>query len=57
VLLRSRPDTVHRFPSRKTPTSSLLKEGCPIKVSPRIGMTPAVADCRSQGAANAPAAR
>ena len=45
-LLRSRPDSVHRFLPRKTQTSTLLTEGCPTASQPRIGITPAVADCR-----------
>lgn len=46
VLLRSRPDTVHRFPLRRTQTSAPLNKGSSTSMSPRIGITPAVADCR-----------
>ncbi len=46
MLLRSRPDTVHGFLLRKTQTSTSLIGGCSATVHPRIGITPAVADCR-----------
>ena len=45
MLLRSRPDTVHRFLLRETQTSTPLIEGSFTTIQPRIGMTPAVADC------------
>ena len=46
VLLHSCPDTVHRVLLRKTQTSTSLIEGSFAGKSPRIGITPAVADCR-----------
>ena len=46
VLLHSCPDTVHRFLLRKTQTSTSLIEGSFAMKGPRIGITPAVADCR-----------
>ena len=46
VLLHSCPDTVHRFLLHETQTSSPLIEGSSAAKSPRIGITPAVADCR-----------
>ena len=46
VLLRSRPDTVHEFPLRKTRASTPLFRGGPTKKHPRQDITPAVADCR-----------
>ena len=46
MLLRSRPDTVHRFPLHKTQTSTSLTKCCPTVKQPQIGITPAVADCR-----------
>ena len=45
VLLHSCPDTVHRFLLRKTQTSTPLIEGSATGYKPRIGITPAVADC------------
>ena len=46
VLLRSRPDTVHRFPSRKTRTSTSLIGGSSASFRPLHNITPAIADCR-----------
>ena len=46
MLLRSRPDTVHRVPLRKTQTSTPLMKGSSTAKLPRLGITPAVADCR-----------
>ena len=46
MLLRSRPDTVHRFLLRKTQTSTSLIKGSFTAKQPRFGITPAVADCR-----------
>ena len=46
VLLRSRPDTVHRDLLRRTQTSSPLMKRCSTDKEPRFGITPAVADCR-----------
>jgi len=46
VLLHSCPDTVHRFPLRKTQASTPLIEGCSQMKDPQIRITPAVADCR-----------
>ena len=46
VLLRSRPDTVHRFPSRKTQISTSLLRGCFANKHPLRNITPAIADCR-----------
>ena len=46
MLLHSCPDTVHRFPLRKTQTSSSLIEGGSTMHDPRRVITPAVADCR-----------
>ena len=46
MLLHSCPDTVHRFLLRKTQTSTPLIEGSSTGYKPRIGITPAVADCR-----------
>ena len=57
VLLRSRPDTVHRFPSRKTQTSTPLTGGSSADCRPPRNITPAIADCRYKGTANTPAAR
>ena len=45
-LLRSRPDTVHRFPSRKTQTSTPLTKGSLTDKSPPCNITPTIADCR-----------
>ena len=46
MLLRSRPDTVHRDLLRRTQTSSPLMKRCSTDKEPRFGITPAVADCR-----------
>ena len=46
VLLRSRPDTVHRFPSRKTQASTPLIKGSSTNRCPQRNITPAIADCR-----------
>ena len=46
VLLHSCPDTVHRFPLRKTQTSTPLSQGSPAVSCPGRGITPARADCR-----------
>ena len=46
VLLHSCPDTVHRFPLRKTQTSTPLTQGSSATCCPRQGITPAGADCR-----------
>ena len=46
VLLRSRPDTVHRDLLRRTQTSTPLMKRCSADKKPRFGITPAVADCR-----------
>ena len=46
VLLRSRPDTVHRVPSRETQTSTSLSGGSPADCRPLRNITPAIADCR-----------
>ena len=46
VLLRSRPDTVHRFLPRKTRISTSRTRGSFDQNSPRHSITPTVADCR-----------
>lgn len=46
VLLRSRPDTVHRASSRETHPSTPLIRGSATNLSPRHNITPAIADCR-----------
>ena len=46
VLLRSRPDTVHRFLPRKTRISTPLNQGSFDKKSPLHSITPTIADCR-----------
>ena len=46
MLLHSCPDTVHGFLLRKTQTSTPLMKGSSARYIPRIGITPAVADCR-----------
>ena len=46
MLLRSRPDTVHEFPLRKTRTSTPLTKASPTDKNPRQNITPAIADCR-----------
>ena len=46
VLLRSRPDTVHRFPSRETRISTSLTKGSSASCRPPRNITPAIADCR-----------
>lgn len=46
MLLRSRPDMVHRFLLRKTRTSTPLIPGSPSVGFPRKDITPAIADCR-----------
>ena len=46
MLLRSRPDMVHRFLLRKTKISTPLIPGSPSVGFPRKDITPAVADCR-----------
>ena len=46
VLLHSCPDTVHRFPLRKTQTSTPLTQGSFAMVGPGQGITSAGADCR-----------
>ena len=46
MLLRSRPDMVHRFLLRKTQASTLLKPGSRNAYSPRQNITPAIADFR-----------
>ena len=48
VLLRSRPDTVHGFPSRKTQISTPLVEGSSTENSPKQTITSAIADCRNR---------
>ena len=45
VLLCSQPDTVHRFPLRKTQTSSPLIKGSPTVTNPGQSITPTIADC------------
>ena len=45
VLLCSQPDTVHRFPLRKTQTSTPLAEGSYTGKGPRPVITPTRADC------------
>lgn len=57
VLLCSHPDTVQKFPLHETRTSTPLNKGSSTKLIPRIGITPAIADFRLQGAAAAPAVR
>ena len=58
MLLCSHPDTIHGFLLRKTRTSAPLEGGGSTRNTPSdIGITPAVADCRLQGPANAPVAR
>ena len=46
MLLHSCPDTVHRFPLRKTQTSTPLTQGSFAMVDPGQGITSAGADCR-----------
>ena len=46
VLLRSRPDTVHGFPSRETRISTSLTKGSSASCRPPRNITPAIADCR-----------
>ena len=46
VLLRSRPDTVHGFPSRETRISTSLTKGSSASFRPPRNITPAIADCR-----------
>ena len=46
MLLHSCPDTVQRFPLRKTRTSSPLTRGSFTAKHPRPNITPAIADCR-----------
>ena len=46
VLLRSRPDTVHRDLLRRTQTSTPLMKRCSTNKKPQLGITPAIADCR-----------
>ena len=46
VLLRSRPDTVHRVSPRETQTSTPLTRGSFAKESPPCNITPTIADCR-----------
>ena len=46
VLLRSRPDTVHGFSSRKTQISTPHTRGGFTRPMPRHNITPAIADCR-----------
>ena len=46
VLLCSQPDTVHRFPLRKTQTSTPLIKGSYTSNSPQSNITPTRADCR-----------
>ena len=45
MLLRSRPDMVHRFPSRKTRTSTPLIKGSSANIRPPCNFTPTIADC------------
>ena len=45
MLLRSRPDMVHRFPSRKTQTSTPLIKGSSANIRPPCNITPTIADC------------
>lgn len=45
VLLYSYPDTVHRFPLRKTQASTPLIRGSPTINGPRQNITPTIADC------------
>ena len=46
MLLRSRPDMVHRFLLRRTKISTPLIPGSPSAGFPRKDITPAIADCR-----------
>ena len=46
MLLRSRPDTVHGFPSRETQASTPLIKGSFTSKRPLRNITPAIADCR-----------
>ena len=46
VLLHSCPDTVQRFPLRKTKASTPLTKGSSTRKHPRQDITPAIADCR-----------
>ena len=45
VLLYSYPDTVHRFPLRKTQASTPLIRGSPTVNGPGQNITPTIADC------------
>ena len=57
VLLRSRPDTVHRFLSRKTKTSTPLTVGSLTRRQPETSHHPLCSGLRVQGTAISPAAR
>ena len=57
MLLRSRPDTVHRFLSRKTQTSTPLTKGSPTRRRPDTNHHPCYSGLQVQGTANSPAAR
>ena len=55
VLLRSRPDTVHRFPLRKTQTSTPLTRGSPTIRRPQSNQHPCYSGLQVQDTANSPA--
>lgn len=57
MLLRSRPDTVHRFPSRKTQIFNATYQGQLCKSSPSAQYHPCYSGLQVQGTASAPAAR
>ena len=57
VLLRSRPDTVHGFPSRKTQISTPHTRGGFTKPMPSAQHHPCYSGLQVQGTATTPAAR
>ena len=57
VLLRSRPDTVHGFPSRKTQISTPHTRGGFTKSMPSAQHHPCYSGLQVQGTATTPAAR
>ena len=54
-LLRSRPDEVHKFPLRKTHSSSPLAKARPYKNNPKKGIHPCYSGLQVQGTATSPA--
>ena len=57
VLLRSRPDTVHRFPSHETQIFNVTYQGQLCRSTPSAQYHPCYSGLQVQGTASTPAAR